>query len=65
MTKTVIILSNGNSLQIPTSVNSAADVAGLMNAGTPAVYAGTDINDGRVHHIRVAAILDVYEVSTP
>lgn len=65
MTKTVIILRNGNSLQIPTSVNTASDVAGLMNAGTPSVYVGTDVNDGLSHHIRVSEIIDVYEVSTP
>lgn len=62
MPKTVIILRNGNSLQVLTSTNTAADIAGLMNAGTPAVYVGTDVNDGRLHHIRVSEIIDVYEV---
>lgn len=62
MPKTVIILRNGNSLQVPTTTNSAADIAGLMNAGTPSVYQGTDVNDGLLHHIRVSEILDVYEV---
>jgi len=60
--KTVIIMRNGNSLQVPIATNTAADIAGLMNAGTPKVYNAVDINDGRMHYIMVAEIQDVYEV---
>lgn len=61
MPKTVIIMRNGNSLQVATSTNTAADIAGLMNAGTPKVYNAVDVNDGRMHYIAVAEIQDVYE----
>lgn len=60
--RTIIVMRNGNSLQVPTTVNTAADIAGLMNAGTPKVYTAVDVNDGRTHNIMVAEIQDVYEV---
>lgn len=65
MDKTVIVMRNGNSLQVATSTNTAADIAGLMNAGTPKVYTAIDVNDGLTHNIMVAEIQDVYEVTSP
>lgn len=62
MPKTVIILRNGNSLQVATTTNTAEDIAGLMNAGTPSVYVAQDVVDGMVHHVRVSEILDVYQM---
>ena len=62
MPKTVIVMRNGSSLQVSTTnTNTAADIAGLMNAGTPKVYSAVDVNDGIVHNILVSEIQDVYE----
>ena len=59
--KTIIIMRNGNSLQVPVSTNTAADIAGLMNAGTPKVYSAVDVNDGLTHYVLVSEIQDVYQ----
>jgi hypothetical protein len=60
--RTIILLSSGSTLQVPTSVNTAADIAGLMNAGTPKVYSAVDLADGFTHNILVSTIVDVYQV---
>jgi hypothetical protein len=63
-TRTVMILSNNSTFAVPVSVNTAADIAGLMNAGTQKVYSAVDVTDGNMHHVRVDAIIDVYEYTT-
>jgi hypothetical protein len=64
MSTTIINLRSGQSVR--TTDNSAADLAGLINANatseTPqAMYECTNIDAGTQHHIRVDAIESVYE----
>lgn len=60
-TKLIINLSTGQSVQ--TQTNSAADVAGLVNAGVQKIYTCTDLFTGHDHNIVVAQISDFYEVN--
>lgn len=56
---TIIYLGNGQSVQ--TQTNSAADIAGLVNAGTQKIYQCTDAFNGHQHYIVVAHIVEVTE----
>jgi hypothetical protein len=57
---TFIYLTNGQSVQ--TTSNNAADIAGLVNAGTPKIYQCNDAQDPNLtHNIVTAHIVDVYD----
>lgn len=56
---TLIYLDNGQSVQ--TQSNSAADIAGLVNAGTPKIYQCTDAMTGQQQYIVTAHIVSVTE----
>lgn len=58
----LLVLSNGSTLR--TVQNTTGDIAGLINAGEAVVYQVTDL-DGITHNVRVAAVLDFYEVTGP
>lgn len=60
-TKLIINLTTGQGIQ--TQSNSAADLAGLVNAGTQKIYTCTDLFTGHDHNIVVAQISDFYEVN--
>lgn len=63
MTVTYIFLDNGQSLQ--TTDNSAADIAGLVNAGTQKIYTCVDHQSaGITHHVVASHIVDVYDITT-
>jgi hypothetical protein len=56
----LIVLSNGSTLR--TTQNTTADIGGLINAGEAKIYTVADL-DGVTHNLRVASILDFYEVA--
>lgn len=58
--KTLIYLTNGQSVQ--TQSNTAADVAGLVNAGTPKIYQCADLMTGQQQYIVTAHIVSVTEI---
>lgn len=58
--KTLIQLANNQNVW--TQSNSAADIAGLINAGVDKIYQCTEMTTGQVHNIVVAHIVDVMEV---
>lgn len=58
--KTLIQLLDGNNVW--TQTNSAADIAGLINAGVQKIYQCTEMTTGQTHNIVVANIVDVIEV---
>jgi len=60
-TKLIINLDNGQGIQ--TQSNSAADLAGLVNAGVQKIYTGTNLFTGHDHQIVVSHITDFYEVN--
>jgi hypothetical protein len=59
-TKTLIQLDNGQNVW--TQSNVAADIAGLINAGSQKIYACTEYTTGQPHNIVVSHIIDVIDV---
>jgi hypothetical protein len=57
--KTIIVLAGGQTVQ--TRDNAPSDIAGLVNAGTPKIYACTDALDpAKTHNVVTSYIMDVY-----